>query len=59
MSNLLTPEEVAAILKVEPRLLSEWRVKRVNLPYIKIGHRVRYRESDVRAWLDAQMRVAS
>ena len=48
----LTTKEVAAILRVSPGTLNVWRsVKRYPLPYVKIGHAVRYKATDVQAFL--------
>ncbi len=46
--KLLTTKEVAELLRVSPGTLAVWRsVKRYALPYLKLGHAVRYRQSDV------------
>jgi excisionase family DNA binding protein len=52
LETLLTPAEAAAILQVSVGTLSVWRcVKRYPLKYIKVGHSVRYRETDLREFL--------
>lgn len=55
-AGLVTPPEAAAILVIEARLLAEWRVQRNGPPFIKVGHLVRYRMGDLRAWLEARSR---
>jgi excisionase family DNA binding protein len=50
-TELLTDSQVAAFLAVESRTLREWRHTR-GLPHIRISSRVlRYRKSDLDAWL--------
>ena len=52
-TKLLTPEEVSQIIGITPESLSVWRcTARYQIPYIKIGSRVRYRESDIMNWLN-------
>ena len=49
---LLTEQEAASILDVEPASLAVFRCTgRHKIPYIKIGRNVRYRRSDLEAWL--------
>lgn len=49
--RLLTPREVAAIFRVDPKTVTRW-AKQGRIPAIRTlgGHR-RYRESEVRALL--------
>lgn len=51
---LLTAEQLAAELGVSPKTLPQWRFKRKGPAYVKVGLLVRYRRSDVDAWLEAQ-----
>jgi excisionase family DNA binding protein len=52
---LLKPEQVAEILGVTPETLQVWRsTRRYPLPYVKVGRCVRYRMSDVEAFLQQQ-----
>ena len=47
---MMTPEEVAAWLKVKPR-----QVQRLGVPFLSFGRKtIRYRVADVRAWLEAK-----
>ena len=55
--DLLTDKQAAEILAVEPRTLRLWRNTR-GLPFLKITPRVvRYRRSDIEAWLDRVRKV--
>lgn len=58
--ELMTPEQVANALLLSLRTLAAWRSSGRNpLPYLKIGGRVRYRRSDVDAWLGSQARTST
>ena len=53
MNSMMTPEEVAAYLRIQPNTLKVWRAEGVG----PVCHRynskvVRYRRADVDAWLD-------
>ncbi|MCP5306969.1 MAG: helix-turn-helix domain-containing protein [Chromatiaceae bacterium] len=53
--KLLTPEQVSDLLGIATHTLAVWRSEgRYNLPYVKAGRLVRYRESDVIAFLEAR-----
>lgn len=55
--RLLTKEDVSRILGVSVGTLAVWRAtKRYNLPYVKSGRLVRYREEDVQAFIEARLR---
>lgn len=44
----MTPQQVSDLLQVPLSMLAVWRsTGRVKLPFIKIGHAVRYRRSDL------------
>ena len=52
---LLKPEEAARQLGVKPETLEIWRcTQRYPLPYAKIGRLVRYRQSDVDAFVKSR-----
>ena len=54
VESLLTPQEVADILKISLHTLASWR-RQANphdLPWIEVGGSVRYRRESVQAWLD-------
>ncbi len=51
--TLLTPQEAALYLGISINTLSVWRsTGRYGLPFIKIGGRVKYRESDLAAFIE-------
>lgn len=55
-SELLTAAELAAKLHKTAAALAQWRYKGTGPKFIKLGGGIRYRASDVEAWLDAQTR---
>jgi excisionase family DNA binding protein len=56
-SALLTQDQVAHRLGIKPATLQIWRVTgRYNLPFVKCGRLVRYREEDVRAFFERRTR---
>lgn len=58
-SPLLTPQDVADLLKISPHTLASWR-RQTNphdLPWIEVGGSVRYRREDVDRWIAARTRV--
>lgn len=54
LTKLLTTPEVAELLRVEIRMLENWRSARKGPPFIKVGVLVRYRVVDLEAWLEKQ-----
>lgn len=51
-SALMTPAQAAAYMGVEVATLAVWRCTgRYALPYLKVGRLVRYRQSDLDAFL--------
>jgi hypothetical protein len=55
--ELLDEKAAAAVLDVTPGTLSVWRsTGRYALPFLKIGRKVRYRHSDLLAWLKERTR---
>lgn len=51
-SNASVESAVAApMIGVEPQTLKLWRRKGIGPRYVKFGNRVRYRVSDIEAWL--------
>jgi excisionase family DNA binding protein len=52
LPELLTPQEAAKAIGVSPATLATWRsTGRYRLNYIKSGRLVRYREDDVREFI--------
>lgn len=54
MDRLLLMSEVAELLGLPVRTLEHWRLQGRGPKSAKIGRRVKYRERDVQAWVDAQ-----
>jgi predicted DNA-binding transcriptional regulator AlpA len=55
MNHLLNPADVADLLGIKVETLQIWRCNhRYNLPYIKIGGRVRYKASDVETFIESR-----
>jgi predicted DNA-binding transcriptional regulator AlpA len=56
----LTPRELAELSGLREGTLAAWRARKTpgSPPYVKFGRLVRYRESDVAAWL-SQRQAAS
>ena len=55
--DLLSEHEAAELLTCSPGTLSVWRsTGRYNLPFLKVGRMVRYRRSDLLAWLENRTR---
>ena len=56
--QLLDEQQAAIIIDVTPGTLSVWRsTGRYNLPFIKVGRKVRYRRADLEAWLESRTRA--
>jgi excisionase family DNA binding protein len=51
---LLTAEECAAYLKIPLQTIYDWRYRGIGPRAYKIGRYLRFRLSDVDAWIDAQ-----
>ena len=54
-TELMTPEEVADLLKVSPGTLENWRYRGEGPPFVKLGHKrrspVRYPRKGVDDWM--------
>ena len=56
--DLLDEQQAASTIDVTPGTLSVWRsTGRYNLPFIKVGRKVRYRRVDLERWLEARTRA--
>jgi excisionase family DNA binding protein len=52
ISGLMTPRDAALYLGIKINTLAVWRMtKKYNLPYIKVGNRVKYSITDLDNWL--------
>ena len=54
MDTLLTSPEVSNILRVPEKTLANWRSAGKGPRSLRIGRHVRYRRSDLLAWLEEQ-----
>lgn len=56
-ATLLTEDEAAALLKVQPATLATWRVRgHPDLPFVRVGRCVRYRPQDIAAFIASHLR---
>ena len=51
--QLLNEKQTAEALGLSVKTLRSWRLRGVQLPYIKLGKSVRYRVSEIEAYLEA------
>lgn len=51
MQDLLTTREAAAVLRLAPKTLSNWRWLDVGPRWVRVGGRVRYSRHEVTRWL--------
>lgn len=52
-SQYLDEKQLCDELSISPITATKWRAKAKGPPFIKVGRLVRYRRSDVEAWLRA------
>lgn len=50
--QLLSPEQLGDLLGVAPKTLANLRSKGGHIPFIRVGGRIKYRYSDVMAYLE-------
>jgi excisionase family DNA binding protein len=51
-NRLLSREEAAEYLGVKPQTLAVWAITgRYQLPMVRVGRRVKYRQGDLDSWL--------
>ena len=53
--NLLNDIQAAEFLGMKPQTLRNWRHQRKGPDYIKFDHSVRYREEDLRDFVEARL----
>ena len=51
MNKLLTPQEIAEYLGVQPSTIYQWTHEGF-IPYVKIKNLVRYRQNDIDKWIE-------
>lgn len=55
-NDLLDEKQAASVLSIKPGTLSVWRsTGRYSIPFVKVGRSVRYRLSDLNAWLESRV----
>jgi excisionase family DNA binding protein len=59
MEDLLKDHEAAGYLKVPVGTLANWRYQGKGPRFVKVGRHVRYRRSDVEAWLEGNARQST
>ncbi len=51
--EFLTAAQVAQLTGFSQKALESYRSQRIGPPFLKVGKNVRYRISDVRAWIES------
>jgi excisionase family DNA binding protein len=60
ISNLLDDHQASNYLGLKKGTLSVWRsTGRYQIPFVKIGSKVRYRQSDLDEWLESRTHTAT
>jgi excisionase family DNA binding protein len=54
LPELLTTDQAAKYLGLRPQTLREWRMKKIHLPYVQVGWKIKYRATDIREWMEKQ-----
>ncbi|GFO60943.1 hypothetical protein GMST_32680 [Geomonas silvestris] len=54
-SELLTTEQVAALLQMRVSTIQQWRWRGIGPSYARLGRTIRYRRSDVEAYIARRM----
>jgi len=56
VTRLLTTDDVAEITGLSSETLAQWRWLRKEIPFVRLGKKcVRYRQSDIDAWLKKRL----
>jgi excisionase family DNA binding protein len=55
LDRLLTVEDLADYLGVPVATLYQWRYRREGPPGFRVGRYIRYRPTDVEAWIEHQI----
>jgi hypothetical protein len=59
IDRLITDDELEALLRVHAGWAAKDRCGKARIPWCKIGKSVRYRTSDVRAFIDQNMKATA
>jgi excisionase family DNA binding protein len=55
-TKLLTTDDVAEMTGLSPETLAQWRWLKKEIPFVRLGKKcVRYRQSDIDAWLEKRL----
>lgn len=55
-NQLYPPDRVSEMLCIAPATLRKWRWEGKGPKFIKVGRKVAYREADITAFIDGQIR---
>jgi len=56
MIQLITSNDTASILCLSPKTLRKWRWEGKGPKFIKVGHKVAYRQEDITTFIQQQSR---
>jgi predicted DNA-binding transcriptional regulator AlpA len=59
MQPLFDQRQAAAFLKLSPRTLERHRTDGTGPLFVRLGRLVRYRETDLRAWVEKAVRTST
>jgi excisionase family DNA binding protein len=51
--SLVTEVQTAELLNISIRTLQAWRIKSAGPRFVRVGRAIRYRRSDLTAWIEA------
>lgn len=54
IDSTISSTELAKLLGVSDATLTRWRAMQYGPKYLQLGHKIRYRQEDVDAWLIEQ-----
>ncbi len=49
----LNPQDVSREFSFSTSTLAKWRMNNLNLPFSKMGKYIRYKRSDIEAWIES------
>ena len=59
VERLRSTDEVSRVLVIPAGTLANWRWMGTGPRFLRVGRHVRYRRTDVEAWIDAQVHAAA
>lgn len=54
--QLLDVTQLASVLNISPKTLYDW-VHKEKIPYVKLGHLIRFDCEDIREWIKSRKRM--